>query len=49
LAWSLPRHTLVDRAATAEGLAMRDVPPPAHLKPEQVRWEPAPEPSGPLL
>jgi len=23
--------------------------PPDHLKPEQVRWEPAPEPTGPLL
>ena len=23
--------------------------PPDHLKPEQVRWEPAAEPSGPLL
>jgi hypothetical protein len=23
--------------------------PPDHLKHERVRWEPAPEPSGPLL
>ena len=23
--------------------------PPDHLNPEQVRWEPAPEPTGPLL
>jgi hypothetical protein len=23
--------------------------PPDHLNPEQVRWEPAPEPRGPLL
>jgi len=23
--------------------------PPDHLQPEQVRWEPAPEPTGPLL
>jgi len=23
--------------------------PPDHLKPDQVRWEPPPEPAGPLL
>ena len=23
--------------------------PPDHLKPDQVRWEPPPEPTGPLL
>jgi len=28
---------------------LRVVHPPDHLKPEQVRWEPAAEPTGPLL
>ena len=45
----LLRHPLVDEARLALWLVLRDVHPPDHLKPEQVRWEPAPEPGGPLL
>jgi len=45
----LLRHALVDAARLALWLVLRDVPSADHLKPEQVRWEPAPEPSGSLL
>ena len=45
----LLRLPLVDEARLALWLVLRDVPSARPLKPELVRWEPAPEPSGPLL
>ena len=45
LVHGLLRDALMDGARRAEGLALRGCHPPDHLKPEQVRWEPAPEPT----
>ena len=38
-------HALVDEARGPYGWGH----PPDHLRPEQIRWEPAPEATGPLL
>ena len=40
-------HPLVDRAAESHGWRCGWCHPPDHLKPDQVRWEPAPEETGP--
>jgi len=42
----LLRHALVDAARRGLRLVLRVCHPPDHLKPDQVRWEPAPEATG---
>ena len=42
-------HALVDAARRPYGWCCEWCHPPDHLQPDQVRWEPAPEATGPLL